>query len=221
MTKLTTKQIIEPHLKTLRGMNHGQLSQWGRLMGFDSASGFSNFKKSLLAAGIDYDAMRAGEVAERREEAAAAATATVMLFTDAKARTDRFAICDSTGEPVWYGKFFSGDRDYNGEQSSGEMAAAKKAVWLASQVAEAIGAKAIKLILNVDAEWLVWANEVAAGRDGGGKARALGLHAEKLNVVLRVQHVAGADNPADKFTVANGFMRWSERDLATLATFQH
>lgn len=143
----------------------------------------------------------------------------LMLFVDAKAKHDRFAICDCNGEPIWFGKFFETDCDYNGEQSTGEMAAAKKAVWLASKVAESLGEKAIKLTLMVDAQWLTWANAAKnfpTDRKTGGKARVLMYAARRLGVDLTVEHVAGKDNPADKYTICAGYKKWSDNNLAAL-----
>jgi hypothetical protein len=190
----------------------------GRFMGgFASASGFSAYKRALLAAGVDYDAIREGRFEAKAAEAAAAAGETsVTFYTDAKARTDRYAVCDRQGAPVWFGKFFSDDRTYNGEQSSGELAAALKAVWLAAQVAKAAGKSAINLTLRVDAEWLTWANEVAAGGAGGGKARALGEQARRLGVLLTVEHIPGSKNPADAYTTCSGFRSYKDTDLASL-----
>ena len=134
-------------------------------------------------------------------------TIEITLYTDAKAKTDRFAICNAEGEAVWYGKFFADDRDYNGEQSTGEMAAAKKAVWLAKKVADETGAKA-RLTLKTDAEWLTWANYCDPGSKQGGKARELAKAAAYYGVELEVEHVKGAANPADVWTTASGFKKY-------------
>jgi hypothetical protein len=134
------------------------------------------------------------------------------MFSDAKARTNRFAICDAAGQPLWVGKFFENDRDYNGEQSSAEIAAAKKAVWLASKIKETVGATTIRLTLKVDAEWLAYANNVARNVDGGGRA----LAAERLGVELDVEWVRGVENPADRFTVGRAFKSWKDNDLKAL-----
>ncbi len=103
--------------------------------------------------------------------------------------------------PVFY------DKDYNGEQSSGELAAAKKAVWLASKVAERLGG-VVELELRVDAEWLCWANNLEDNR--GGKARLLAQAAQLHGVALDVTHILGRDNPADKWTTANGYLPWRD-----------
>jgi len=218
MAKLTIKSKTLAALEELRGMDHRDLTGWAKGNGMDSAAGFSAFKKALLENGIDFDALRQEARGAQGAALAAQATASLTLFSDAKAKNDRFGICDKSGNPVWYGKFFDNDRDYNGEQSSGEMAAAKKAVWLASKVKEAIGAPALALTLKVDAEWLCWANAVRMGAksDVGGKARPLGEMAQKLGVVLTVEHIPGTENPADKYTVCTGFLKYSETDIKTL-----
>src|SRR3990167_5920336 len=154
--KTTINDTVREHAAELRALNsHGELFKWSQSHGLDSQAGFSGFKKALKSElGIDYAAIRGAAREAKTEALEAAATASLTLVTDAKARTDRFAVCNGKGEPIWFGKFFPEDRDYDGEQSSGEMAAAKKAVWLASKVKEALGAAAIRLILKVDAEWL-------------------------------------------------------------------
>lgn len=218
MAKATIASLVATNIDSLRDMSHSELFAWSRTNGLDSAAGFSNFKKQLLANGIDYEAMRTSARAGQRADLEAQATAGVTLYCDAKARTNRFAICDAAGAPVWYGRFFDDDRDYDGEQSSGEMAAAKKAVWLAGKIRDAIGAPTLRLALKVDAEWLVFANRVADGAEGGGKARALGELARKLNLLLTVEWIAGSENPADQYTVAQGYLRWQDADLKSLVS---
>lgn len=142
------------------------------------------------------------------------------LYSDAKASHRRFAICDRNGDPLWHGRFFDDDRGFDGEQSSGEMEAAKKAVWLAGKIKQAIGAADLTLTLMVDAEWLCWANEAMKpdwNGKTGGKAKYLALAAKKAGICLDVQHVRGVDNPADAYTVCTGFKKWSDNDLTVLA----
>jgi hypothetical protein len=213
--KKTAKQVVAENLASLQSMSCAELTAFGKSAGFDSASGFGSFKRALAAAGVDYDALRLAAREAKAEAREAACSHEVTLYSDAKARTGRFAIFDSAGEPVWFGRFFDDDSDFSGEQSTGEMSAAKKAVWLARQVANAIGCQAIRLRLLVDAEWLTWAN--GTDPDRGGKAKALRVAAERANVVLRIEHVAGTANPADKYTVAGGYKRWQDNDLAALA----
>lgn len=134
------------------------------------------------------------------------------LYSDAKASADRYAICDKDGHPAWWGRFFEDDYYYRDEQSSGELSAACKAVWLAGKVGEYLGEK-IKLILCVDAEWLCHANRT----DGkGGKARRLSSVAKNAGIDLEVRHIPGKNNPADKWTerTVRGYDRHNVSKLA-------
>lgn len=219
MKKITAKELVAANSSDLASMTNKQLFDFSRAHGIDSASGFSAFKKALLTIGIDYAGRRSESNAAKIATITAAATASLTLFTDAKARTNRFAICDAAGQPVWYGKFFDDDRDYNGEQSSGEMCAAKKAVYLATLVMRAIGATGIRLLLKTDAEWLSWANIVASDGDNGkrgGRARDLAQYAHSRGILLEVEHIPGVTNPADKFTICRGFQSYKDANLRAL-----
>ena len=221
MAKQTIAAIVAENATELQAMTTTvELREVAISKGWNSQAAFPRFKKALMEIGIDYVAMRNGVRSEAVASVAALVTHEVTLYSDAKASKNRFGITDGSGSPVWYGLFFDNDRDYNGEQSSGEMAAAKKAVWLAGQIKEKIGAGAIRLRLMVDAEWLTYANRVGAPDDngkGGGKARVLGELARRSGVVLNVEWISGARNPADAYTICSGFRRWQENDLAGLA----
>lgn len=70
----------------------------------------------------------------------------------------------------------------------------------------------IALTLRVDAEWLCWATNT----DGrGGKALELGRTARRYGIALTVEHIPGTQNSADKWTVASGYMRWQDADIAS------
>lgn len=212
MKKLTIKQNVELNKNVLLPMNQFELTTWAKEQGYDNRSAFANFKKALLTIDVDYDALKQQRHEAKREELEKNITKEVVLYSDAKASKDRFGITDKDGNAVWYGRFFEDDRDYNGEQSSGELAAAKKAVWLASKISEKVGG-VVKLTLKVDAEWLCWANET----DGrGGKAKQLRQLADRYNVVLNVEHVYGCDNPADYYTTCPGYQSYKDVNLATL-----
>ncbi len=201
--KVTIVEQVRTAADGLRKMPRTELNEWAASHDVNNRAAWGRYKAALSTIGIDYDNLKA----ERQEEP----TATVTLYTDAKASKDRFGICGPDGEPVWYGRFFDGDSDYNGEQSSGELAAAKKAVWLAHKAAELTG-QIIALTLRVDAEWLCWATRT----DGrGGKALELGRAANRYGITLTVEHIPGTQNPADKWTVASGYMRWQDADIAS------
>lgn len=220
--KITIKDKVRAAAEILHQCkSSASLRGWAVTNGCDSQAGFAAFKKALRSElGIDYDAMRDGAKIAKIETVAASADFETTLYSDAKASKDRYAVCGPNGEPLWYGRFFDNDKTYDGEQSSGELAAALKAVWLARRIAEAVGAGVIKLTLRVDADWLTWANEAAVSTDKkrGGKARELASAAAKYGVILRVEHIPGSQNPADKWTVAEGFMRWDAANLSVAAT---
>jgi hypothetical protein len=219
-TKQTIPQLVQENADELRSRTDATtLRSWAISNGLDNRSAFPRYKKALLEIGIDYEALRNAGVAAKLESIQASATHELTLYSDAKAKNDRFGITDADGDPIWYGRFFEDDRDYNGEQSLGELAAAKKAVWFASKVKEKVGAASIRLNLFVDAEWLCYANAVfEPGNHSGGKARKLGEAAKRLGVDLLVEWVRGTENPADRFTVCSGFKRWQDNDLKALAS---
>lgn len=206
---MTTKQKVEAAKSELTGKSRKELYAWAESNGINSKSAWGFFKRALKeVVGFDWSEAKAADVAAVKEELAGASTMGLTLFTDAKARTNRFAICDSDGQPVWHGRFFDDDRDgYNGEQSSGELACALKAIWLARQAANAAGQGAVALHLKVDAQWLCSLS---------GKAKAIAEKAVAMRVSLTMEWVPGDQNPADKFTVCGGYMRWSDRNLADL-----
>jgi len=76
--------------------------------------------KSCRCGAINYDRLIAVASADKTARLEANATASLTLYCDAKANNDRFAICDKCGNPIWHGRFFATDHDYNGEQSAGE-----------------------------------------------------------------------------------------------------
>ena len=162
--------------------------------------------------GVDYYAARGEVRAASADALRAAVTHEVTLHVDAKARCQRFAICDEAGKVVWYGIFFEDDRSFSygdrNEQSACECAAASKAIWFASKIKEALGATAIKLNLKVDANWLCTL---------AGKASVLTSDARRFNIALNCEWSPGTSNPADEWTTASGFKKWSDNDLAALA----
>lgn len=162
--------------------------------------------------GPDYYWLRGETRAASAEALRQSTTHEVELYVDAKARCQRFAITDAAGQPVWYGIFFEDDQSFSygdrNEQSACECAAARKAIWLASKIKEAAGQKAINLVLNVDASWLVTL---------AGKATILATDARRFNIDLHMNWVPGTTNPADKFTIASGYRKWDSERLEKYA----
>jgi hypothetical protein len=124
-------------------------------------------------------------------------THTLTLYSDAKARTRRFAITDVNGNGLWYGREFE-----EIEQSACELSAACKAVYLAGLARKTAGipAFALELILNVDAQWLTYFR-------GKNKAAPLKRDAEKQGIKLHVNWIPGNENPADDLTVSGGYCK--------------
>lgn len=206
MARKTIREVVEEAVDQLRDMDRTALRDWAIAAGFDNRSAFPRFKKALKEAGIiDWEADRAAAIAEREEAIQADADRwTVSLISDAKQSTNRFAITDGNGNPVWHGRLF----EEATTQPQAELLAAAKAIWLAGKVREAVGAVGIRLDLKVDAQWLTSLS---------GMAARLIYEAEKANVLLDISWIPGSRNPADRYTVCRGYLRWDENDLAALA----
>lgn len=210
MAKKTIAAIVAENGETLKTFTtHKQLREWAISKGFDNRSAFPKFKDGLQAIGIDYDVIKTGVHKESEDQVKASCTHMVTLYVDAKASHGRYGITDGNGNVVMHGRFF--DNDDAGEQSRAELCAADKAVWFASKVKEAIGAAAIALTLYVDAQWLTYQQH------GGQKGYRLTQTARRHNIIISVQWVPGKNNPADKWTVASGYKKWSENNLAAIA----
>lgn len=140
--------------------------------------------------------------------------ATLTLFSDGDPYSMHFSICSEHGVPVWSDCLRSDE--FNGYQPGADMAAAMKAVWLASKVRDAVEANEVRLTLKVDAEWLKYANEVFNGGGRGKKARDLGYYAQRLRVNLTVSHTKSADNAAHQHNIRREFKQWEDNEWANL-----
>ena len=211
---MTIQDTVNSNVDKLQSMTLSDLYSWAKKNNYDNKLAFSRFKKALNENGINYDAMKREKDLRKENELNSKCNYKTILITDGSAKHDRYAICNENGSPLWHGKFFENDYDYNGEQSTSEFATAKKAIWLASKIKESINEHVIELELRTDAEWLCWANAT----DGkGGKAKKLKAQANKLNVILNVVHIKGASNPADYYSRTKGFKKWQDNDLMALA----
>ena len=206
---LTIKdKVIAAKDELTKMTTHGELRNWAISNGMDNRSAFPKFKDALNEIGMDYDEIKQGIKKVKEEELQSKLKYQVELFVDAKASAGMYGITDKDGNVLWYGKFFPDDDA--GEQSRAELAAAKKAVWLASKIKEAINQEAIELYLNVDAQWLIYQDHA------GQKGYALTSLANKYNIKLHVQWVKGTENPADEWTTASGYKKWADNDLKSL-----
>ncbi|WP_421977151.1 ArdC family protein [Roseivirga seohaensis] len=197
----------EAELKKLT--NHNDLRKWAIDQKMDNRSAFPKFKKALLEIGVDYEKLRGGERKAQADEIQKSVTHEVTFYSDAKASAGRYGITDEDGEPLWHGRFFG---DEGNEQSDAELDAAKKAIWLANKVKETIGADAIRLNLYIDAQWLTYQDHPKQ------KGFALKRLADKYRIDLNTEWIPGKQNPADKWTVATGYKKWSDNNLRDLAT---
>lgn len=190
MAKLSTLARMKASGKDFTHMSYTDLLEYGRV-NFNSASGFSSFKRQLLAFGVDFEAKRQ-DFNDLKEACKPAITHTLDLYTDYASKYDRFAITDSQGNGLWYGKSFE-----SLEQSEGEKDAVCKAIYLAGKTRQQAGIASNCLLLTVytDAEWLTYWNN---GNDN--KAASLKYEAGKAGIELDIVHIPGSDNPADDLT---------------------
>lgn len=207
--KKTIKQQVAEAKEILSPMqSYTELRQWAIDNGFDNRSAFPKFKDALKEIGIDYELLKTGKQVADAEQLEIEIKHEVTLYVDAKASAGRYGITDDAGNVLWHGRFF--DTDDAGEQSRAELCAASKAVWLASKIKEALGDKAISLILIVDAQWLCYQDHA------GQKGYKLTQQARKFNIKLSVEWVSGKNNPADYWTTAQGYKKWQDNDLQKL-----
>lgn len=214
MKSPTIKQLVEAQReRALACKTAAEITQFIISIGCKTQQRWGKAVAAIVEiGGVDYYAVRD----EARESAAKnlrqSVSHEIELYVDAKARCQRYAICDRAGKGVWFGIFFEDDQSFSygdrTEQSACECAAARKAIWFASKVKESVGASAIRLVLKVDAQWLMTRN---------GKAAILGSDARRFGIDLDIQWISGASNPADRWTTASGFKKWSDNDLVALA----
>jgi hypothetical protein len=146
-----------------------------------------------------------------KNEISLSPTHKVILYSDAKATRQRFGITAATGAVLWHGIFFDDDPNFSygsrSEQSACELAAARKAIWLANKIKAVANLVSLRLELRVDAIWLCTLS---------GKAAILKADARYFGIDLKVEWIPGSENPADRWTTAKGFTKWDSADLASL-----
>jgi hypothetical protein len=214
MKTLTTKQLVEQSKDAaLAAKTPAEIKAFIESIGCGTKQRWGKAVAAIIEiGGTDYYAARGEVRAATMESLRQSVSHEVCLHVDAKARCQRFAICDCEGEILWFGIFFEDDKSFSygdrNEQSACECAAARKAIWLASKIKEACGAAAIRLTLKVDAQWLCTLS---------GKASILASDARRFNIELNMEWISGVSNPADKWTTASGYKRWNDEPIAQLA----
>lgn len=215
MKNKTTKQLVEDNKDAaLAAKTPAEIKAFITSIGCATQQRWGKAVAAIIElGGVDYYAARGEQRAATTEQLRAAVTHETTMFVDAKARCQRFGICDADGDVIWHGIFFEDDPSFSygdrNEQSACECAAARKAIWLASKIKESCGAPALRLTLKVDAQWLC---------TGGGKSTILQSDARRFNIELNLEWISGTSNPADEWTTAGGFKKWNEEPLAELAT---
>lgn len=134
----TARTAVRDNATALREMtSHADLFRWAKEHGIDTGSLFRKFKTELRKQlHIDYDALRQRAVDARLAEMAAAAPSApqVRRFTAGDIEVEAFAVCAEDGEDPWYGDFH--DNDSVTDQTSADVAAARKAIYLAGKARE-------------------------------------------------------------------------------------
>ena len=205
------EQFVTENLEVVKAMHYKQLVKYGQDNGFDSRYSYPKYKAALKeVAGIDMEVMRQGWIKNQNEQRAAefAQAGKVKLHVAASATDNRFAIANEQGEEVWRGLFFEKEKDEG--QSTCEINAAKKAIFLAGKISEETGQK-IHLELLTGHEPLEWAN---TGREDGGKsggrANELNRAALKAGISLHVNFDAERENLAKAQVALGGHLGWKD-----------
>ena len=180
------------------------LIKWGKDQGFENRTSFSLYKKALKSElKIDFSELR--KVWASKKTASLKSENFIELYTDASSKFEKFAITNSKGDVVWHGRFFE-----ELSQARAELESAKKAVWLARAIADKNGLENIKLILNSDAQWLLYFDSFLKNPKNAKKASELGKLALKMKVELDVKWIPSEKNLADSFTKTKGYMHYDE-----------
>lgn len=201
----TARDSVRDNADTLTAMtSHSELFTWAQDHGIDTGSLFRKWKTELRKQlHIDYDALRQKAFDTRLAEMAAAADTApqVLLHAAGDSEVNSFAVCSEHGEDPWYGEFFDNDRV--DDQDSADLAAARKAVYLAGQAREDKGLDLIGLRLVVSNHRVT--------------TQALQRDILRYNVFVTIEVVDnGDDNPALEVCRMPGFRTWREVSLTDL-----
>lgn len=131
----------------------------------------------------------------------------IELFCDAKSREDRIAVCGADGQVLEYRKAGLGRPD-NGDNTDHELAGAMLALDIARRAKESAGLDCIAVTLSFDAQWM---------KGMVGKAKPLRDFAKTHGLIVKMNQIAGTENPADEWTTAIGSRAIeSENELTAL-----
>ncbi|WP_072713699.1 hypothetical protein [Rhodococcus rhodnii] len=202
----TVENLVKNNVDELTAAtDHLALRTWAADNGLATKTLFPKFKTVLLKrCGIDYTALREqARATERDEIAAAAADAPTVLLScagDDEARS--YAVCGPDGAPAWYGEFFADDKTWTeGDQSSADLSAAKKALFLAGKTREELKLGAINVELHVVN------HDVTID--------SLAFDAIRARAIVTV-HIDDDGNDALEWCRENGYRNWREQNLSEL-----
>lgn len=199
---------VRDNATELRAMtSHAEIFRWADDHGIDSGSLFRKFKTELRKQlHIDYDQLRADAIAARLSAMAeAAATAPVIRrYVAGDSEVNAFAVCAADGEDPWYGDFHDKD-DVDDDQDTADLAAARKAVYLAGQAREHHELDLVVLEL------------VTCNHHVTADALARDLVRHKVHAHIEVVDNA-EDNPALEVCRMPGFRGWREVSLTDMLT---
>ena len=186
-------------------MSTADLRAWAKDAGVLSKSLWAKAKRELWKqTGIDYDALREQESADRaRVLAESAASAPLVELFAAGDERGSFAVVGvaDTEDTAWYGTFHPDDTVFKaGDQTSADSSAAGKAVFLAGKVREHLAVPAVRLLLHIG-------NELVDGPK-------LADMAAKKSIVLELD--VTMENPATEWCLANGWQAWQAIRLSDL-----
>lgn len=201
----TARDSVRDNADTLRAMtSHSELFTWAKEHGIDNGSLFRKWKTELRKQlHLDYDAMRQKAFDARLADMTAAADTApqVILFAAGDAEVNSFAVCSEHGDDPWYGEFF--DNDKADDQDSADLAAARKAIYLAGQARQQEELELIGLRLVVSNHRIT--------------TEVLQRDILKHRVFVTVEVVDdGEDNPALEVCRMPGFRTWREVSLTDL-----
>ena len=201
----TAQAAVRNNREVLGSMtSHTELFIWATENGIDNASLFTKFKTELRKQlHIDYDELRQkafdARTAELAEQAADAPQVT--LYAAGDSEVDSFAVCNEDGEDPWYGTFHDNDRVT--DQDGADLAAARKAIYLAGKARDQEDLEVIRLRLVVSNHRVT---AEAVQRDS---------LRHKVFVTIEVVDI-GEDNPALEVCRLPGFRTWREVSLTDL-----
>lgn len=204
----TARLAVRDNATELRAMTtHAEIFRWANDHGIDSGSLFRKFKTELRKQlHVDYDQLRAAAMAARLAEMAdAAATAPVVRrYVAGDSEVSAFAVCGEDGDDPWYGDFHEKD-NVDDDQDTADLAAARKAVYLAGQARQHHELELVVLEL------------VTCNHHVTVDALARDLVRHKVHAHIEVVDNA-EDNPALEVCRMPGFRGWREVSLTDMLT---